>query len=167
MADMVDEIIEREGGDQETNDPTDSGGRTKFGISERAHPEAWADGDVTRAEAREIYWQKYVKPFRGITDQSLLHQMVDWGVTSGQDSVAKTLQQLVGVEADGEIGPVTIQAIENYPGGRLFGQLVDGSVMLNLALRDARTMFYAGLAKRRPKDLKFLLGWLRRTQEFK
>ena len=47
MTDLIDRIIKREGGDKETNDPKDAGGRTKYGISERAHPEVWVDGIVT------------------------------------------------------------------------------------------------------------------------
>jgi lysozyme family protein len=167
--DPIDEIIRREGGDKETNDPADSGGRTKYGISERAHPEAWADGDVTQDEARGIYKETYItaERFDQIKDESLQHQVVDFGVPSGPDRAARLLQQIVGVEADGEIGPKTLEAIENYPGGKLFGVEVPGRVLLNLAFRDARTMFYATLAKRRPKDLKFLLGWVKRAQEFR
>lgn len=167
--DQIDEIIKREGGDMETNDPADSGGRTKYGISERAHPEAWADGDVSYLEAREIYRRVYIlaEKFDQIEDPTLMHQVVDFGVPSGPDRAARMLQQLVGVEVDGEIGPQTLEAIKNYPGGKLFGVEVPGSVLLNLAFRDAREIYYATLAKRRPKDLKFLLGWLKRAQEFK
>lgn len=167
MGDIVDDIIRREGGATATNDPADSGGRTQYGISEKAHPEAWTDGKVTPEEAREIYWSQYVKPFRGITNEDLLHQLVDWGVPSGPITAAKALQQILGVTIDGEIGLQTLKAIEDYPGGFLFGLPVTGAVLLNLAVRDARTLFFAGLAKRRPKDLKFLLGWLKRTQEFR
>lgn len=167
--DQIDEIIEREGGAKETNDPLDSGGRTKYGISEAAHPEAWADGDVSYLEAREIYRRVYVlaEKFDKIEDPALMHQVVDFGVPSGPDRAARMLQQLVGVEVDGEIGPKTLEAIKSYPAGKLFGVEVPGSVLLNLAFRDAREIYYATVAKRRPKDLKFLLGWLKRAQEFK
>ena len=165
--DFVDEIIRREGGEAETNDPSDSGGRTKFGISERAHPEAWADGDVSRNEARAIYLRDYVLPFEGIEDVTLLHQLVDLGVTAGPKTSVKTLQQIIGASVDGQLGPETLAKVHAFPGGTLFGTPVPGSVLLNLAFRDARTLFYAALAKRRPKDLKFLLGWIKRTQEFK
>jgi lysozyme family protein len=169
MLDQIDEIIRREGNDKETNDPDDSGGRTKYGISERAHPEAWADGDVSYPEARTIYEKVYIlqEKFNLIPDEHLRHQVVDFGVPSGPDTAARLLQQIVGVTADGKIGPKTLQAIENYPDGKLFGVPVPGKVLLNLAFRDARQMHYATLAKRRPKDLKFLLGWLKRAQEFR
>ena len=56
MADNIDRIIDNviaaEGGSTATNDPADGGGRTQYGISERANPEAWADGKVTAEEAR-------------------------------------------------------------------------------------------------------------------
>lgn len=167
MPDQIDEIIRKEGGSEETNDPADSGGRTKYGISEKAHPEAWADGDVTYKEARKIY-QNYILAEK--FDQlpaSLQHQVVDFGVTSGPDTAARLLQQVIGVKVDGNIGPKTLEAIEKYPSNKLFGIDVPGIVMLNLAFRDARIMYYASLAKRRSKDLKFLLGWLKRAMEFK
>lgn len=168
MPDVIDDIIEREGGDKATNDPADSGGRTQYGISERSHPEAWADGKVTYDESRDIYNKIYIlaEKFESIPDKSLQHQVIDFGVPSGPDTSARVLQQLVGVNADGRIGPKTIDAINNYPDGVLFGVPVPGSVLLNLAFRDARIMFYATLAKRRPKDLRFLLGWIKRAQEF-
>lgn len=169
MGDQIDEIIRREGGATETNDPDDSGGRTKYGISERAHPEAWADGDVTYQEARTIYERIYIlaEKFHLVPNEGLKHQVVDHGVPSGPDTAARMLQQLVGVPVDGVIGPKTLEAIEKYPGGKLFGVDVPGIVMLQLAFRDARILHYATIAKRRPKDLKYLLGWIKRAQEFK
>ena len=166
MADLIDDIIRREGGSKETNDPSDSGGRTKWGISERANPDLWKDGPPTYEQARARYAERYVLPFEGISDPLLLNQLVDWGVISGPQTVIRILQQLVGAETDGVLGPRTVARINAYPGSRVFGVHVPGSVRLNLALRDARVMFFAGLAKARPKDLKFLLGWLRRAMEF-
>jgi lysozyme family protein len=167
MGDFIDDIILREGGDKETNDPSDSGGRTKYGISERAHPELWKDGPPTYAQARACYISTYVLPFQGIDDLNLVHQLVDWAVTSGTMRVAQALQQVVGVMPDGVIGPKTLAAINNYNPGTLFGVKVPGFVLLNLAIRDARTMLYAATAKARPKDQKYVLGWIARAQQFK
>lgn len=169
MSDIIDDIIRREGGAAETDDPSDSGGRTKYGISEKAHPEAWEDGTVTHEEAKSIYKETYIlaEKFDLVVDEKLRHQLVDFGVTSGPDTATRLLQQLVGVKVDGAIGPKTLEAIASYPGGKLFGFEVPGNVLLNLAFRDARQMHYATIAKRRPKDLKYILGWLRRAQEFR
>lgn len=169
MSDIVDDIIRREGGDKETNDPDDSGKRTKYGISEKAHPEAWADGNVTYTEARTIYEKVYIlaERFNLLPDEALKHQVIDFGVPSGPDTAARLLQEVLGVKVDGVIGPKTLDAIRNYPDGTLFGVQVPGRVMLNLAFRDARALRYAAIAKRRPKDLKYLRGWLKRAFEFR
>jgi lysozyme family protein len=168
---IIQEIVRdeerREGGDKVTNDPADSGGLTQFGLTKKDNPEEWADGVVTQAEADKAFEVRYVRPFEGIRDTGLLHQLVDFGINAGPQAVVTILQQLVGVNADGVIGPKTIAAVESFPRGTVFGVDVPGFVMLNLAVRDARVLFYAGLTKRWPKNLKFIMGWLRRALEFK
>ena len=164
--DFIDALIEREGGSKFTNDPADPGGRTIYGISERANPDLWVNGPPTYAQARQRYIERYVMPFTGIKDISLLEQLVDWGVTSGPQTVIRILQQLVGARTDGTIGPLTLNRVETYPDGALFGHPVPGRVLLNQAVRDARIMHYAGVTKARPTNLKFILGWLRRTMGF-
>ncbi|MFN4288905.1 MAG: glycosyl hydrolase 108 family protein [Brevundimonas sp.] len=43
--------------------PDDNGaGRSQWGITERSHPQAWADGRVTREEAAAIYRREYWEP---------------------------------------------------------------------------------------------------------
>jgi hypothetical protein len=55
---LVDWIIdETEGTALVQND--NGAGRARFGITERSHPEAWRDGDVTRQEAEAIYKRDY------------------------------------------------------------------------------------------------------------
>jgi lysozyme family protein len=149
-----------------TNDPLDAGGRTQYGIAERSNPEAWADGEVTLDEARVIYTERYIKPFMGINDAALLHQVVDFGVTSGPATAIRILQQLTNQTVDGTLGPKTLVALANYPAGTLFGSPISSSTRLNLAFRDARLLFYAGITKRTPSNLRFLLGWLKRALEF-
>lgn len=167
--DFIDDEIQREGGATETDDPADSGGRTKYGISERAFPEAWKDGPPTYQQARDIYQHNFVEidGIGTIPDLNLQHQVVDFGIPSGPVTAVHILQQILGVPVDGKIGPQTVAAISAYPAGTLFGIPVPGSVLLNLAFRDARALFYATIAKAQPKNLKFVLGWIRRSQEFK
>jgi lysozyme family protein len=120
-----------------TNDPSDSGGKTQWGLTEKDNPEEWADGVVTKEESANRIRKRYVTPFEGIRDTNLLHQLVDFGVNAGPQTAAKILQQLVGVSPDGQIGPQTVEAVENFPKGTLFGVPVPGFVLLNLAVRDA------------------------------
>lgn len=169
--DLIDEIILRETGGRKdggfTNDPADAGGRTIWGISERANPDLWRDGPPTYEQARRRYFERYVAPFEGITEYHLLRQLTDWGVTSGPDKVIRILQQLVGAKIDGVVGPQTVGKVNNFLGGDLFGYAVPGHVLLNLAVRDARALHYAGITKARPTNLRFILGWLARTFLFK
>ncbi len=155
--DMITEIILDEGGSKKTNDPNDSGGRTQFGISEKSNPEAWKDGKVTEQEARDIYYQKYVVApgFDKISPARLQHQLVDFGVTSGQAVAAKKLQESVGVEADGVIGPETLEKLAALDWVQVNNQLVVSRVKL-----------IGRIVQRRPKDLEYLSGWLNRALEF-
>jgi lysozyme family protein len=169
-SDPIDNILAREdrtGTGVVTNDPDDSGGETQWGLTRKDNPKEWADGVVTREEAYNAFFSRYGAPFKGIEDTNLFHQLVDFGVNAGPETAAKVLQQVLGVKADGQIGPKTIQAVLDYPKGTLFGVPVPGFVLLNLAVRDARILFYVGITKRWTKNLKFLLGWLKRAMEFK
>lgn len=155
--DFLDEVIEREGGDRETNDPADAGGRTKFGISERANPEAWTKGPPSRSEAREIYRQRYVvEPgFDRIAFVPLRENLIDFGVTSGPARAILFLQTILGVQKDAVIGPQTLAALAKREGRDVNNQLV---VM--------REQFYRRLGEVRPANQKFVKGWVRRAQLF-
>lgn len=150
---IIDEILKKEGG--YVNDPSDRGGRTAFGISEKAHPEAWADGSVTEAEARDIYARRYLAPFAGLESHPAFHQMVDWGVTSGPRLVVTKIQEIVGADMDGVLGPDTLQRVA----------LLDGAD-LNRRLVVARIKQICRLVVRDPRQLRFLIGWINRALEF-
>ncbi len=98
------------------DDHRDRGGRTRWGISERAHPEVDLD-NMTQAGAHVWYEEHYWK--RG--GVSLLPwpaslAVFDWHVHSGSRSM-KALQQLVGLkgtDVDGRIGEDTMEAVNDY-----------------------------------------------------
>src|SRR5688572_12640585 len=104
---IIDAILVAEGGSKATNDPNDKGGRTQFGISEKAHPKAWADNKVTEEEARAIYSKKYISGpgFDRIDNEKLRHFLVDFGVNSGPGIAIQCLQRVVGTPVDGILGP--------------------------------------------------------------
>lgn len=60
----LDFVLKWEGG--YVDDPGDPGGETIYGISRRAHPEAWKNGPPSKEHAariyREEYWQRVVTP---------------------------------------------------------------------------------------------------------
>ncbi len=159
---MLDNIIRREGGF--TNDPVDSGGATKFGITIKTL-RAWRRGRVsvddvrhlTKAEARDIYRSQYVeKPrFDRIRDERLREQVVDYGVNSGPPTAAKDLQAAAGSGVDGIVGPKTLRAV-NRADARSLGN----------KLAVARAKRLGRIVKRKPSQLRFLNGWLNRALSF-
>jgi lysozyme family protein len=155
MGDVIDRVIEREGGF--VDDPADGGGRTDKGISERAHPEAWADGKVTYEEARAIYEAKYLKGpgFDRITVPYLREQLVDFGVHSGPAVAIQKLQEILKVKVDGVLGPKTLQACS----------LVN-AMTVNNQLVASRVKLLGRIVSKHPAQLKFLNGWLSRALEF-
>jgi len=157
MSDLIDNIIKREGGDKVTNKPNDRGGRTQYGISEKANPEAWADGIVTNEEARAIFEQKYIKTpgFDKIKDPALFAQLVDFGVNSGPSLAIQKLQAILHVKIDGVLGPKTLVAIE-----------LENPIYLNNKLAVARVQMIGRIVQKNPSQLEYLSGWLNRALEF-
>lgn len=155
---IIDAILDAEGGEKMTNDPDDSGGRTQFGISEKSHPEAWADDKVTEEEARAIYLRKYVEGpgFNRIVDSRLKHLLVDWGVNSGPAVAIQHLQKLVGTKVDGILGPKTAEAANTIDARGLLNRLVD-----------ERIKMYARLVRNDRSQAKYIVGWIDRALEFR
>jgi lysozyme family protein len=101
-------IIEAEGG--EVNDPSDSGGHTKFGISKRSYPHVDI-ASLTRDRALDIYRTDYWSR-AGCHDlpAALALVVFDHAVLSGPRTAVAALQRAVLVTADGIVGPATIAA---------------------------------------------------------
>lgn len=157
MSKIIDALLDREGRDKETNYPEDKGGRTKWGISEKANPKAWADGDVTESEAREIFESKYVTSpgFHKIEDPALKESLIDFGVMSGPGLAISKLQGILKVDQDGVLGPKTLAAIAAWEPRRLTNKL---------ALE--RVKMASRVVKKDPSQLKFIEGWINRFSEF-
>lgn len=154
MTDLIDEIILREGGSKSTDIKQDKGGRTQYGISEKSNPIPWKDGKVTYDEAREIYSRKYIKPFILIQDHPCFKQAVDFGVTSGPALVVQKIQEIVGAEVDGYLGPDTERMVLEFNGD------------LNLELCKSRLKMIGRIVSKNPSQIIFLNGWINRSLEF-
>jgi len=111
-----------------SNVATDSGGPTKYGVTHRtlaAHRGVASVTpsqvrDMTIEEATEIYRTGYWTQSGGdLLPKGLDYAAFDFGVNSGPSKAVKVLQELVGVTPDGNAGPMTLRAVENYPGGVL------------------------------------------------
>lgn len=153
---ILDAVIEREGGPLITADPLDAGGRTRYGISERAHPDAWLHGPPTRSDAKAIYAKQYVAPFTPLVDAGIDERvrvaLIDDAVLSGVRTAVTTLQQAVGVDPDGILGPKTIAAAHAEDGQWLLVRLVQ-----------RRAHRLARIVERNHFQAKYIVGWIDRT----
>lgn len=101
-------VLEQEGG--LTNDPNDPGGLTNFGLTRADTPDP---ATLTRDQAVDIYRAKYWGPSKADqmpTPVALMH--FDTAVNQGLGAAAELLQTALGVRVDGNIGPVTLAAVE-------------------------------------------------------
>ena len=141
----VDFVLEYEGG--LVDDPADAGGVTKFGISQRAYPDLNIR-ELTTPAARQIYYEDYwLKCKCPELPYPLAMLVFDSAVNQGPSAAIKMLQQALGTEPDGVVGPITIAA----------GHRAElRKVTVDLAAR--RALRYA----LHPQVQQFGLGWYRR-----
>jgi lysozyme family protein len=141
---IIDDIIRREGG--YVDHPADKGGPTRWGITmatlSHYRQRAVTVGEIqalTEAEARDIYREQYVAPFRRFAAYPhLLALAVDSAVQHGVSRVQGWLYAIPSV--DPEI---------NYRG-----------------LLAARMRFYGQIIRNDPSQAVFAAGWMNRLSEF-
>lgn len=110
------------------NDARDKGGATNYGITigtltewrRSRSPDAAVTIDDVRAltldEAKEIYRSRYWNVMRCEDLPTGVDLLVfDFGVNAGTGRSARVLQQILGVEQDGSIGPVTLNGLNTCP----------------------------------------------------
>ena len=146
-----------EGGSKLTNNPADAGGRTIYGISERANPDLWVNGPPSEAQARQRFMDRYVTVpgFDRIADPKLQAQLIDMGITSGPAVAIQRLQEVIGVKADGVLGPQTLAVLATKDPRKT-----------NNSLACARINMICKLVGSKPSQLQFLVGWVSRCCEF-
>jgi lysozyme family protein len=162
-SDAIKLILEHEGG--YVNDPDDRGGATNFGIiqttydsyrkSKKLSPQPVKD--IEQSEVQEIYYNNYwldalcdKLPF----NLAIVH--FDFAVNAGISQAIKTLQRVLKVDADGQFGPRSFEALGTAIRNRGVNALVD-------AYSSERVAFYITITENRPANLKFLRGWYNRT----
>jgi lysozyme family protein len=149
-------MIVHEGGF--VDDPADKGGRTKWGISQRSYPDLDI-ASLTQEDAAQIYHRDYwqPKPYGLIINQRVASKVFDMAVNMGFLQAHVLTQRACNelgkhVVADGQLGPLSIQAINEC----------DPDFLLD-ALRYQARHFYMTLAANKPSNQKFLKGWIRRA----
>ena len=149
-------IFKAEGGYSDT--PGDPGGPTNFGITlatlkaYEGNPNLTAQDvkNLTPATAKEIYRSNYWNRMQcGALPAGLDLEVFDFGVNAGPGEAVKALQRIVGVTADGSIGPITLAAI---------GQLKPRDLISQYS--EARLAYYKGL-----NNPEFEQGWTARVAQ--
>jgi lysozyme family protein len=96
-----------------SNDPTDPGGETNWGISKRSYPSIDIR-NLTRDGAKAIYYRDFwSKIGADVLPFGIVFQLFDFAVNSGIDTTVRALQRAIGVADDGHWGPVSATALRN------------------------------------------------------
>lgn len=138
------------------SDPKDTGGETKWGISKRAHPNENIKA-LTYQDALRIYeaqyWNEY---YNFIADERIAFKLFDMGVLSGKTKAVELLQKSirnlgVTIATDGNFGPMSLTATNMQISDKLYTEYIN-----------EYNKYFNKITWFRPKNKRFLSGWLRR-----
>lgn len=118
------------------------------------------DGDIdaddlrilNQADVFQIFKKYYWDRWKGdeIKSQDLANILIDWLWLSGTPGI-KIPQRLLGVSADGIVGPKTIFALNNMPVPEFFYEI-----------KEARLQFIEDIIRMNPSQSVFRAGWINR-----
>lgn len=146
-------ILKYEGG--YVNHPSDPGGMTNLGVTKSVWEE-WTGKPATEADMRALtpamvaplYKKRYWDAVHGDNLPSGVDLCVfDCAVNAGVGRASRFLQQVIGVTADGVIGPRTLEAVAKIPSDEIIEKFCD--------LREAHYKILNTFAT-------FGKGWMRR-----
>jgi len=161
-----------------SDNPIDSGGRTKYGVTEsvaRAYGYTGEMRDLSFGTARAIYRERYWDVLK-LDEVELLAprvaaELFDTSVNCGPGVAGTFLQRALNifnrggslypeVVVDGLVGRMTLAALSAYM--RVYSRYsADAEVVMVRALNAQQGAFYLDLATKRPKDEEFVFGWFR------
>lgn len=169
---IIDEIIKREGG--YTNDPSDSGGETNFGITIEVARSSGYTGSMKllpREKAFDIYshvyWDSLQLDYIEQRSPIIAAELADTAINMGVGRAGEFLQTCLNVlndgqkyysdlKIDGAVGMKTINNFYKY----LDTRGLNAESILLKALNCLQGAYYIELCLKREKDEKFLAGWL-------
>lgn len=136
----------------------DSGGLTRWGISQNAYPNLDI-ANLSLEDAGNLYRNDYFKPIRGYDylSQDVANKLLDAAVNMGVHMASKLAQECANlcgqdVHEDGVIGTFTVNAINAI-----------NPILFLDKYRELLTAHYKDIAAARPDEAKYLNGWLTRA----
>lgn len=156
-------ILRWEGGF--VNDPVDKGGATNMGVTigtwRSVGYDKDGDGDIDVDDLRLLdkedviervlrphYWNRWRAD--EILNQSVANILVDWVWASGTHGI-KRPQRILGVTADGIVGPKTLAAVNSMD-----------PMELHFRIKNDRIKFIDEICRRDPSQERFRKGWMNR-----
>ena len=169
-------LLAHEGG--YSNDPDDPGGETYKGIARKMQPDwlGWHIIDLLKKqpgfpdllfakheveinkqlqyEVKSFYYSNFWMKISGdkIDNQLVAESIFDFAVNAGIGVSISLSQSVVGVTADGIIGPKTIEAINRFDAGQFL-----------TAFALAKIVRYINICNKRPVSKKYFFGWVVRS----
>ena len=146
-----------------SNHKNDKGGCTMKGVTINTFRSFFGEEktcsdlkSITDEQWLKIFKEGYWDPCKGdkILDQSVANIIVDWAWMSGVKTAIKKIQELLNLETDGIVGPVTLTAINSQNGEELFNNIYN-----------IRKKFYYNRCEVNPSQEVFLDGWLNRLND--
>lgn len=152
------------------NDPLDLGGETNMGVTigtwKQVGKDLNGDGLINGEDLKLLdkdlivdcvlkphYWDRWKAD--QIKNQSIANILVDWVWASGSHGI-KRPQRILGVTADGIVGPKTIAAINAADPSKLFA-----------LIKADRIKFVDEIVAARPANKRFEKGWKNRINSIK
>jgi lysozyme family protein len=158
-----------------SNHPSDSGGQTRYGITEKVARAFGYGGPMTELPFdlaariyKEQYWDSLLLDEVSSLSLPLAMELFDSAVNVGVPTASRWLQRSLNVlnrqqvdfgdvVVDGRVGRVTLAALRAY----LTKRKSEGETVLLRMLNSLQGAFYVELAERREKDEDFIYGWFR------
>lgn len=150
------------------NDPVDRGGLTNMGVTldtwRAVGYDKTGDGVIDGADLKLLdkkdvinvlkkhYWDRWKGDH--IRSQSLANILVDWVWASGAWGI-KIPQRVLGVPADGVVGPMTLSTLNEANARNLF-----------FRIKEERIRFVEDICRKDPTQVRFRKGWLNRINSF-